>query len=556
MLLGSAHGKVTLDVSGLVAGAKTAESQLQRLAATGQKIGGALQGIGNSMTLGLTLPIVAAGGAAIKLASDLEETRNKVRVIFGDMSDEMLSWSDTANKSVGMTRASALDAASTFALFGQQAGLADEELVKFSKDQVQLAADFASFFNTRPEEAITAIGAAYRGESEPIRKYNILLNDQTVKQKAASMGLLDANGALSQQNRILAVNAVIMEQSGKAQGDFARTSDGLANQTRILNARFQDSLAMLGERLLPIALKVITALNSLLENFQKLPEPVQDAVLVLAGLVAILGPLLSMLGGVIGGVSSLAALFGTGGGLGAGVASLSPLVAGLVATLGSAGAALSGLAAASVPVLAMIAAILPGIGLLALAFATNFGGIRDTAERLWFILQWLFAKGMEGLIRAAQNSLRILQDRMRQSRDYIVATFTRLDWRQVGINIASGIASGLISGISKVIAAAKQVAEGALAAAKKALGIASDSKEFIKLGLYSGSGYVSGLKRMVTPGQIASVLTGPSRNISQQVSSQNIYNLASGLTLREARREMSRQVQANFNDLAFGLGGG
>jgi hypothetical protein len=155
-----------------------------------------------------------------------------------------------------------MDAAATFATFGKSAGLAGNELVKFSTDLTTLSADLASFYNTSPEQAINAIGAALRGESEPIRAYGVLLNDATLKQEALNMGIYDGTGALSAQQKVLAAQQVILKQTGDAQGDFARTSGGLANQQRILTAQIENTKAMLGEALLPTVLKVVAFINN------------------------------------------------------------------------------------------------------------------------------------------------------------------------------------------------------------------------------------------------------------------------------------------------------
>jgi HAMP domain-containing protein len=200
-------------------------------------------------------------GDAIKLASDLGETTTKVGVIFGNNAQEIQSWARTTSTSFGQTTQQAMDAAATFAIFGKAAGLSGGELVGFSKNLVGLSADFASFYNTSPEEAITAIGAALRGESEPIRKFGVLLDDATLKAEAMKLGLYDGTGALDAQTKSLAAYNAILSQSTDAQGDFERTSDGLANQTRILSAEFTNLKTALGEGLITPTGTVISSLN-------------------------------------------------------------------------------------------------------------------------------------------------------------------------------------------------------------------------------------------------------------------------------------------------------
>ena len=211
--------------------------------------------------------VAAAAGAmalkigidAVKAASDLGETISKVNVLFGDTSKEIQDFAETAAKSLGQTKQQALDAAATFATFGRSAGLTGKDLSKFSIDFVKLASDLASFNNTSPEQAINAIGSALRGEAEPLRAYGVLLDDASLKQAALSLGIISTTkNALTPQQKVLAAQALIYQQTGAAQGDFARTSDGLANQTRILTAQLENAKVTIGEALLPIVLELAT----------------------------------------------------------------------------------------------------------------------------------------------------------------------------------------------------------------------------------------------------------------------------------------------------------
>jgi|DEB0MinimDraft_3_1074331.scaffolds.fasta_scaffold09590_2 hypothetical protein len=198
---------------------------------------------------------------AVNAASDLEESMSKNNVIFGDAASAVSSFADEAARALGQSKTQALAAASTFGTFGKAAGLAGQELATFSTDFVTLASDLASFNNTTPEDAINAIGAALRGESEPLRRYGVLLNDATLKAAALELGIYDGTGALTAQQKVLAAQKVIYEQTTDAQGDFARTSDGLANQQRILAAQVENLQAKFGELLLPVFKRVVQYIN-------------------------------------------------------------------------------------------------------------------------------------------------------------------------------------------------------------------------------------------------------------------------------------------------------
>lgn len=281
---------------------------------TGKKI----TRMGATLTKNLTLPIVAAGFAinkTIDAASDLGETAAKVGELFGESAKDIEAWSKTTAETMGQSQQQAQDAAATFAIFAKSAGIGGKELVDFTTDFTALASDMASFFNTKPEEAITAIGAAFRGESEPIRRYGVLLDAATLKSKALEMGIISATTkALTPQQRVLAAGAVIMDQTTAAQGDFARTSDQLANKTRILEARMKNLSVEFGKVFLPIKLKLtdliinkfLPAISKVVDWFSKLSPEVIETSVAIAAVVATAGPFLLILGQLVSAFKLLA----------------------------------------------------------------------------------------------------------------------------------------------------------------------------------------------------------------------------------------------------------
>ena len=273
----------------------------------GADVQGAIQGIhkvnkaiGDEMTgfqkfkhgvdraFGPAVGVLGAMGTAAFLAaqkaSDLAETQSKVGQIFGDSAKDLDDWALAAPNALGQTQQAALDAASTMATFGKAAGLSGSELVDFSKETVNLSSDLASFYNADPSEVVEALGAALRGESTPMRKFGVLLNDQTLKAEAMALGIYDGTGALTGQQKVLAAQAAIMKQTGDAQGDFARTSDGAANQQRILAANMEQFQTELGGVFLPV-LESVTGLLSSMAGWMR---ENQTIALILAGGVAVL----------------------------------------------------------------------------------------------------------------------------------------------------------------------------------------------------------------------------------------------------------------------------
>jgi hypothetical protein len=235
--------------------------------------GSQISAFGKKAALAFAAAGVAFGAfakIAVSSASDLAETISKVGVLFGSSAKEIEIFAGTAAKSLGQTKQQALDAAATFAIFGTSAGLSGQELSKFSIDFVKLASDLSSFNNTSPQDAINAIGSALRGEAEPLRRYGVLLNDASLKQAALSLGIITTTTqALTPQQKVLAAQKLIFEQTTAAQGDFARTSDGLANQTKIVTAQLENMKTEIGTALLPIVLQLATAFSEkIIPNLQ------------------------------------------------------------------------------------------------------------------------------------------------------------------------------------------------------------------------------------------------------------------------------------------------
>jgi hypothetical protein len=230
------------------------------------------------------LPAAAAIGTitrviapAIQAASDFQEATSKVNVVFGRASKTIKDFANNAARDLGQSKQSVLDAAGAFGTFGKAAGLAGEDLATFTTDFVTLSTDLASFNNTSPEEAVLAIGAALRGESEPLRRYGVLLNDAVLRQEALTLGIYDGKGALTAQQKVLAAQSAIYKQTGDAQGDFMRTSDGLANSQRTLKATFEDIQVAIGNAFLKNAEGATKNILFLIDALKKIPTPTGEA---------------------------------------------------------------------------------------------------------------------------------------------------------------------------------------------------------------------------------------------------------------------------------------
>jgi hypothetical protein len=267
-------------------GIARAKRQFRQLEGVGQKTGFLLKQAFLPATAAIG-GLVSVGIKAVSAASDLSEATSAAGKVFGKSSKEIEKFARTASRSFGQSRRQAIEAATTFALFGKSAGLSGQELVDFSKKFVILASDMASFKNTSPEEAITAIGAAMRGETEPIRKYNVLLDDASLRQEALRMNLIETTkNALTPQQKVLAAGSLIMKQTTDIQGDFLDTSDGLANSQRQLTSSFEDVQAAIGEGILPVVEAVLPYLQKFADWAKENPEKFKVAAATIGAIAS------------------------------------------------------------------------------------------------------------------------------------------------------------------------------------------------------------------------------------------------------------------------------
>lgn len=265
-------------------------------------------GDGFKSAIGPAMAAVSIAGLAsfVKGATDsfseLEDATAAAGVVFGDSMDTIIAQSENAATQMGMSKKQVIDAANTFGTYGKGAGLAGDALADFSEQMTQTAGDMASFKGGTPEEAIQAVGAALRGEAEPIRRYGVLLDDATLRAQALKMGLISSTkDALTPQNKVLAAQAEILRQTTDAQGDFARTSDSTANVAKTLAAESANLSAELGAKLAP-------AVTAAKKAGIELLTWVSDNQAALVPLVATFGTLTLAIGGFVGAAKGIEAL--------------------------------------------------------------------------------------------------------------------------------------------------------------------------------------------------------------------------------------------------------
>lgn len=263
---------ITAQTSGLekqINGIKGQLSGLEKHAAkTSNGISGSFSKIGKAfkMLMGAAVVkgLVNVGKQAVNLASDLQEVQNVVDVAFGSAAKEIDNFASTAITKLGMSEYTAKHMASTFMSMSNGMGIATDAGKTMSIELTKLAGDMASFYNVEQDVAQTALNSVFTGETESLKKFGVVMTEANLNAFALSRGITKAYSSMSQSEKVMLRYQYVMQATSQAQGDFARTSNSWANQTRILKEQWSQLLGILGKGLIAVLTPVVQALNKLL----------------------------------------------------------------------------------------------------------------------------------------------------------------------------------------------------------------------------------------------------------------------------------------------------
>ena len=224
----------------------------------------------------------------IDYASDLAEVQNVVGVTFGSATEAINSWSKECLAAYGMNEVSAKRYAGTLGAMLKSSGLAGDAIVDMSKDMVGLAGDMASFYNLDLETAFEKIRSGISGETEPLKQLGINMSVANLEAYALSQGITTAYNEMSQAEQVMLRYNYIMSTTADAQGDFARTQDSYANQTRLLSESWLEFTGIMAEQLLPVLTTIVSWLNNIVAFLTENADMVSAVLVGLATTVGIL----------------------------------------------------------------------------------------------------------------------------------------------------------------------------------------------------------------------------------------------------------------------------
>lgn len=263
----------------------------RELEQAGKKGESAFRGLAGSLTAVGAGVLAARGlralagflGESVQAASDLEQSIGGVESVFGEAADEIFRFGQTTAESVGLARSEAFQLSSLIGSQLQTFGFGAAEAAAETQNLIALSADLAATFGGPVSDAVAAVSSLLRGETNPIERYAVAMNQTLIQAHALEIGLIDTNRQLTLQERAVAALDLLYEQTANAQGQFARESDTTAGLMERLSAAFKDAQAEVGEALVP-------AFNSLLEALPGVIDGIRGLVPVIEAVVEVAGP--------------------------------------------------------------------------------------------------------------------------------------------------------------------------------------------------------------------------------------------------------------------------
>lgn len=214
--------------------------------------------------------IVNFGKECIDLGSDLTEVQNVVDVTFGSLNTEVNRFAKNAITQFGLGQTVTKKYVGTFGAMAKAFNFSNKEALAMSETLTGLTGDVASFYNLSSDEAYTKLKSVFTGETETLKDLGVVMTQNALDQYALANGYGKTTSKMSEQEKVALRYKFVLDKLNIANGDFARTSDSWANQTRVLSLRFNELKATLGQGFINIFTPIVKEINMVLAKLQVL----------------------------------------------------------------------------------------------------------------------------------------------------------------------------------------------------------------------------------------------------------------------------------------------
>lgn len=251
-IMGAKAGEIQLDI---VTNEKTFKKQMSGINSLAKKAGVALAGAF------AVKQVVDFGKECVKLGSDLSEVQNVVDVTFPKMKAQVNDFAKSAAGNFGLSETMAKKFTGAYGAMSKSFGFTEKEAYNMSTALTGLAGDVASFYNISQDEAYTKLKSVFTGETETLKDLGVVMTQNALDAYAMANGYGKVTAKMSEQEKVALRYKFVQDQLSASAGDFLRTSDSWANQTRYLSLQFESLKASIGQGLINVLTPVLKVIN-------------------------------------------------------------------------------------------------------------------------------------------------------------------------------------------------------------------------------------------------------------------------------------------------------
>lgn len=219
----------------------------------------------------------------IEVGSNVTEVQNVVDTAFKDLSWQADQWASNAMTNFGLSELSAKKYMGVFGQMSNAMGITGKAALDMAENVTGLTGDVASFYNLSTDEAYTKLKSIWTGETETLKDLGVFMTQTNLDQYALNNGFGKTTAKMTEQEKVMLRFQYVTSALSNATGDFAKTQDSWANQTRILSLRFEQLKASLGKGFIALFTPILRGFNSLLAGLQKVADGFANFVQMLTG---------------------------------------------------------------------------------------------------------------------------------------------------------------------------------------------------------------------------------------------------------------------------------
>lgn len=251
-----------------------------------------LKDTGKDLSLKVTAPIVAAGAAAFKMGGDYEQALGKMNDVFGENNKAVKDWLNTSMESFGLSKLSAAEMIADFGALFDNYGFKIEETTKMSQNLVERVRDLGAKYNRTSEEVSTALNAIFTGQTEPLRKFGVVLNQASLQEYAYAQGIRKKVSEMTEAEKVQLRYSYVMQQTSSALGYFKKEHNTASAQLENFREIVKEIGVTFGEVIIPVFSPILNGINNVLKYVAGLDQGTRKFIVTIALMAASIGPLL------------------------------------------------------------------------------------------------------------------------------------------------------------------------------------------------------------------------------------------------------------------------